>query len=64
MKVTIILRVIGTLDTVTKGFVEGLEDLEIRGRVEIIQTTVLLGSARLLRSVLETWEDLLTLKIQ
>ena len=34
MKVTIILIVIGALSTVTKGLVLGLEDLEIRGRVE------------------------------
>ena len=34
MKVTII--VIGDLGTVTKGFLKGMEDLEIRGRVETI----------------------------
>ena len=39
MKVTIIPLVIGALGTVTKGFVQGLEDLEIRGRVETIQTS-------------------------
>ena len=33
--------------------VEGLEDLEIRERVETIQTTALLRSARILRRVLE-----------
>ena len=42
MKVTIIPIVIGDLGTVTKGFVKGQEDLEIRGRVETIQTTALL----------------------
>ena len=31
MKVTVILIVIGVLRTVTKGLVQGLEDLEIRG---------------------------------
>ena len=50
MKVTVILIVIGTLGTVTKGLVKGLEDLEIR---ETIQTTALLRSARILRKVLE-----------
>ena len=30
---TVISIVIGALDTVTKGLVKGLEDLEIRGRV-------------------------------
>ncbi len=46
--------------TVTKGLVQGLEDLEIRGRVETIQTTALLRSARILRRVLETGGDLFT----
>ena len=31
--------VIGALDAVTKGLVQGLEDLEIRRRVETIQAT-------------------------
>ncbi len=39
MKVTIIPVVIGALGTVTEGLVQGLEDLEIRGRVETIHTT-------------------------
>ena len=33
---------------------KGLEVLEIRGRVETIQTTALLRPARILRRVLET----------
>ena len=36
MKVTIIPIVIGVSGTVTKGLVQGLEDLEITGRVETI----------------------------
>ena len=36
MKVTVVPIVIGALDTVTKGFVKELEDLEMRGRVETI----------------------------
>ena len=36
----------------TKGLIKGLEDLEIRERVETIQTTA------------ETYEDLLSLKLQ
>ena len=47
MKVKVILIVIGTLGTVTKGLVKGLEDLEIRGQVETIQTTALLRSVRI-----------------
>ena len=54
MKVTFIPIVIGALGTVTKGLIKGLEDLEIRGRVETIQTTALLISSRLLRRLLET----------
>ena len=54
MKVMIILIVIGALGTATKGLVQGLEYLEITGRVETIQTTALLRSARILRRVMET----------
>ena len=39
MKITIIPIVINPLGTVTKGFVQELENLEIRERVETIQTT-------------------------
>ena len=41
VKVTIIPIVIDVFDTVTKGLLNGLGDLKIRGRVEIIQTTVM-----------------------
>ena len=54
MKVTIIPIVIGAFGTVTKGLLRGLEDLEIRGRVETITTTTLLRTARILRRVLKT----------
>ena len=53
MKLTVILLT-GALGTVTKGLIQRLEDLEISGRVETIQTTELLKSARILRRVLET----------
>ena len=52
--VTIISIVIGAFGTVTKGLLKGLEDLEVGGRVETIQTTALLRTARILRRVLET----------
>ncbi len=42
MQVTITLIVIGAFGTVTKGLLKGLEDLEVGGRVETIQTTTLL----------------------
>ena len=38
MKVTVISIVIGALGTIPKGLIKGLEDLEIRGQAEIIQT--------------------------
>ena len=44
--------------------IKGLEDLEVGGRVETIQTTALLKTARILRRVLETEGDLLSLKLQ
>ena len=54
MKVTIVPIVIGVLGTVTKGLLKGLEVLEVGGRVETIQATALLRTARILRRVLET----------
>ena len=61
MKVTIVPIGIGALGTITKGLLKGLEDLEVGGRVETIQTTALLRTARILRRVLETCGDLLSL---
>ena len=62
MKVKVIPIVNGVFRTIPKGLVKGLEDLKIRGQVEIIQTRALLRSARILRRVLETWGGLLSLK--
>ena len=64
MQVTIIPIVIGAFGTVTKGLLKGLENLEVGGRMETIQTTALLTTARILRIVLETWGDLLSLRLQ
>ena len=64
IKVMLIPIIIGALNTVTKGLIKGLEDLEIKGRVETIQTTALLKLARILRRVLKTCEDLLSLRLQ
>ena len=64
MKVTIIPIVIGAFGTVTKGLLKGMEDLEVGGREETIQTTALLRMARILRRVLETCGHLLSLKLQ
>ena len=48
MKATI---VIGALGTKTKGLLKNLENLEVGGRVETIQTTALRRTARILRRV-------------
>ena len=64
MQVTIIPIVIGEFGTVTKGLLKGLEDLEVGRQVETIQTTALLRIVRVLRRVLETWGDLLSLRLQ
>ena len=61
MQVTIIPTVIGT---VTKGLRKGLEDLEVGRRVETIQMTALLRMAKILRRVLGTWGDFLSLRLQ
>ena len=54
MKVKIIPIVFGAFGTVIIGLSKGLEDLEVEGRVETIQTTALLRTAIILRRVLET----------
>ena len=61
---TITPIVIGAFSTVIKGLLKGLEDLEVGGLEETIQTTALLKTARILRRVLETWGDLLSLNLQ
>ena len=61
---TIVPMAIGAFGTITKGLLKGLEELEVGGRVETIQMTALLRTARILRRVLETWGDLLSLKLQ
>ena len=55
IKVTITQIVIGALGTVIKGLLKRLEDLEVGGLVEGIQTRRLLRTARILRIVLETY---------
>ena len=64
MKVTVIPIVISALGTVTKGLVQRLKDLEITGREDTVQPIALLRWAKRLRRFLETWGDLLSLKLQ
>ena len=63
-QVTIKPIVIGAFGTVAKGLLKGLEELEVGELVETIQTTTLLRKARILRRVLETQGDLLSLRLQ
>ena len=64
MKVTIVLTMVGVFGILTKGLLKGLEDFEVGRRVETIQTTASLKTARIQRRVLETWRELLSLKLQ
>ena len=61
MKVTIIPIVTWTFGTVTKGLLKGIREWRKSGD---IQTTALLRTARILRRLLKTWGDLLSIKIQ
>ena len=54
MNVMIVPIVIGAFGRITKGLLKGLGDLEVRGRVETIQMTALLRTAKILRRVLGT----------
>ena len=45
---------IGTFGAATKGLSKRLEDLEVGERVETIQTTALLRTAKIPRRILET----------
>ena len=64
MRVIVIPVVVDALGTVPKGLESRLEELEIRRRIKIIQATVLLRIVRIMRKVLETWEDLLSIRFQ
>ena len=63
INVTSIPFVIGAFGTITKWSLKSLEDLGVGQRVETIQMTTLQRTARILRRVLETWVDLLSLKL-
>ena len=61
---TVIATDIRALGTIPKGLIKGTTDIKVRKQVETIQTTALQRSARILRRVLETWGDLLSLRLQ
>ena len=52
MKTTVILVVVGALDTVKRGMVENIKKVSERATVTEIQKICILGSARILRKVL------------
>ena len=52
-KVEVVPAVIGALGSVTKGFDRWIEKLGITSNVGVMQKTALLGTARILRKVLE-----------
>ena len=64
MRVTVIPIVTGAFGTIPKGLKRGLEELEIGGWAESIQTIALLKMTRILRRVLETRRDLQSLGLQ
>ena len=49
MNVTVVPIVVGVLETDPKGMENKLEELEVRGRTENIQTIALRKSARILK---------------
>ena len=60
----VIAMQIGALGTVPKSLERELEELKIEGRIETNQTAALLRTARMLRRVLKTRRDLLSLRPQ
>ena len=64
MKVELIPNVVSVLGTLVKKREKNLEEVEISGRIETFKTTALMRSARILRRVLETRGDSLSLRLQ
>ena len=54
----------GAVWTILKVLIRSLDELDIEGRAETIKSMTLLRSVRILRRVLETWGDLLPLRLQ
>ena len=61
--VTVISIIVGALRTVLKNLEERLGQREISERIETIEMTTQLGTARILRYVLESKGDLLSLSL-
>ena len=54
MRETVMLSIVGALGTIPTGLEKRMEELEISGRIETIETTELLRSTKIFRRVLET----------
>ena len=63
MKEIVIAIVVVALGTIPQNQEKRLDELEISGRIETKQTTALQKSIRILRRVLDTRGDLLSLKL-
>ncbi len=63
MTVTVIPIVIDALGTVPKDLENGIEEVETRERIATIGTTASLRSVKILKRVLETSGDLLSLRL-
>ena len=64
MRVMMVPIVIGALKTVCKGLEREVEELRIGGRIAKLQTASLVRTTKKMRKVLETWGDLLSLRLQ
>ena len=64
MRVMVMPVVVSELRMLPKSLEKELEKLKISVRIETFQTSVLIKSARILRRVLKTWGDLLSLRLQ
>ena len=54
-EVRVIPIVIGSLGTISNKFENGLEKLNLKSSIELMQKTALLGTAKIIRKVLENW---------
>ena len=64
MRVTVKPVVVDVFRTVPKSLEKSLEESEMRIGIETLQIAALLRSARILKRVMETWGDLLSLTLQ
>ena len=62
MDVTVIQVLVEVLGTISKNLEKRMQEQEIWGRIEAGQTMTLLKSTKILRQVLENWEDLFELQ--